>query len=201
MAVVDAIGALPIWNAGGVFSELPLIDFPGNPPIEASHLVLMDIEVLSDFIINAGLNDAWVNAAAEFQGMFITVFPELKIIFVAWFTFDSELPAGDAMAVFGAPDQRWVTAVGSYDGNRAELKAELTSGGRFNSPDPLPVQDTEYGSIILEFSDCRHAIVSFDFPGASESGQFDIQRVLESNVAKCEELNMQESPQDYRMSR
>jgi hypothetical protein len=44
------------------------------------------------FTMNAGLNDAWVNAEAPFQGLFITVYPTLNIVFVAWFTFDSEIP-------------------------------------------------------------------------------------------------------------
>ena len=77
----------------------------------------------STFEINAGLNDAWVNANAPFQGMFVTVFPILKLIFVAWFTFDSELLTEDVLAVFGATDQRWVTALGAYDGNRADSRS------------------------------------------------------------------------------
>ena len=143
------------------------------------------------FQINSGLNDAWVNAEGALQGMFITVFPELKIIFLAWFTFDSTVPPDDAMAIFGAPDQRWVTALGSYEGKRAELNAELTSGGLFNSSEPLPVQDTQYGNIILEFSDCAEATVSFDFPSAGELGEFTINRVLEDNIALCLALQNQ----------
>ena len=108
-----------------------------------------------DFKINAGLNDAWVNANAALQGMFITVFPALKIMFVAWFTFDSEQPPDDVTAVFGAAGQRWVTGLGSFDGNRVELNAELTSGGIFNSSDPLATQEANYGSIIIDFSHCN----------------------------------------------
>ncbi len=141
------------------------------------------------FSINAGLNDSWVHADAPFQGMFVTVFPVLKLIFVAWFTFDSEQPPEDMTAVFGAPDQRWVTALGFYDGNRTELRAELTTGGLFNSSEPLPVQDTNYGTINIEFSHCNLASVDYDFPSTGESGFFTMQRVVESNVALCEALN------------
>ncbi len=189
MDVVDAIAALPVWNAGSPFTDLPLIDYPGDIPITSEHLVMLDVSIGNNFIINAGLNDAWVNSTAELQGMFITVFPSLKIIFLAWFTFDSVIPDDNPAAVFGAKDQRWVTAVGSYDGNRAELNAELTTGGLFNSSDPLPVQDTNYGSIIVEFTGCNHANISFDFPTAGESGQFEAQRVLEDNIAICEMLS------------
>ena len=38
--VVDAIGALTIWNAGGVFTELPLLDtFPPDSPTVIPYLV------------------------------------------------------------------------------------------------------------------------------------------------------------------
>jgi endonuclease I len=138
------------------------------------------------FTINAGLNDAWVSADAPFQGMFITVFPGFKLVFLAWFTFDSVITGNEA--AFGAGDQRWVTALGSYAGARADLKAELTSGGMFNASVPLPVQDTDYGSIVLEFSDCKEATVQYSFPQPGLSGRMTITRTLEDNVATCEAL-------------
>lgn len=138
------------------------------------------------FEINPGLNDAWVNADAPLQGMFITVFPGLGLVFVAWFTFDSG-PAGDS-AVFGAADQRWVTGAGAIQGNRAEITMELTTGGAFNSPDPVPVQQGNYGTLLLEFKDCAEGTVSYEFPSAGESGSFVIKRVIEDNVPLCESL-------------
>jgi hypothetical protein len=163
--------------------------------------------------LNAGINDAWVSADAPFQGMFITVFPNLDLVFAAWFTFDSSIPASEASAeflsrvqqtsagsgsftkslagltaIFGADDQRWVTALGSVDGNKAALKAELTTGGIFNSNAGTPVQDTNYGTIDLEFASCEQATVTFNFPAAGESGEFVVNRVLNSNVALCEAL-------------
>lgn len=189
MEVVDAIAALPVYNAGSPFDTLPLHDFPGGIPVTDQYLVMNNMEIINSFRVNAGLNDAWVSVAAPFQGMFITVFPDLGLIFIAWFTFDSVVPSGDAAAVFGAADQRWITALGVFDGNRAELKAELTSGGGFNASTPTPVQDTDYGTINLIFKDCAEALVEFDFPAASESGQFPIHRVVEDNVTLCETLN------------
>jgi peptidyl-prolyl cis-trans isomerase A (cyclophilin A) len=208
MQVADAIAAVQIWNAGGAFSELPLIDFPGGGAfITDEYLVLTSISVVNDFTINAGVNDVWVTDGVPFQGMFITVYPNLNLVFMAWFTFDSVAPAAELRnqlddvgsgsgtksaslsAVFGADDQRWVTALGSIDGNRTVLNAELTSGGLFNSSDPLPTQDTDYGTITLEFEDCKNAKVDFDLPKAGESGSFNIHRALDSNVALCEALN------------
>jgi len=189
MVIVDAIAALQVWNAGSPFTDLPLINYPGSGPITADHLVLVNVAIHNGFDINAGLNDAWVNAGAPRQGLLITVFPVLKIIFLAWFTFDSKAPAEDVMAVFGAADQRWVSAAGAYDGSQAVLNAELTSGGLFNSSQPVPQQDNSYGTITLDFSSCDEASVSFDFPSAGESGAFNIQRAVPGNSALCEALS------------
>ena len=55
------------------------------------------------FQINAGLNDAWYNPLTDGQGFFITVFPELGKLSLAWFTYDTELPPEDAQAILGDP--------------------------------------------------------------------------------------------------
>jgi cyclophilin family peptidyl-prolyl cis-trans isomerase len=197
MVVADAVAELTVWDAGGAFTDLPLIDYPGAPvEVSAEHLVFTEVAIISDFIINAG-NDAWVNDAAPFQGLFVTAFPGLNLVFLAWFTFDTVIPVAQtqsesfsgrtvsAAAIFGADDQRWVTALGSIDGNKAVLKAELTTGGVFNGSDPLPTQDTDYGTITIEFESCSKGSVDFNFPSLGESGEFEIHRVLEDSVALC----------------
>jgi hypothetical protein len=136
------------------------------------------------FVINAGMNDAWVNADAPFQGLFITVFPVLKLVFVSWFTFDSVVPTSGT-AVFGARDQRWVTSLGAYQGNRVVMNAELTSGGVFNGSVPTATQTPQYGTITIDFSNCNFAIVEYDFPSVGQTGSFPIKRVVESNVPLC----------------
>jgi hypothetical protein len=144
--------------------------------------------VAEGFEINAGLNDAWVNPEAPFQGMFVTVFPDFKFVFVAWFTFDSEAPADDISAVIGAVDHRWITAFGFYEGDSVVLNAELTTGGRFNTSEPIAAQDTNYGTIAIEFTNCNLASVDFEFPGAGEAGSFTMSRIILDNVPLCEEL-------------
>ena len=42
--------------------------------------------------MNAGLNDAWFNPATSGQGFFVTVFPDISTVFLAWFTFDTDPP-------------------------------------------------------------------------------------------------------------
>ncbi|MDX1460828.1 MAG: hypothetical protein R3348_07205, partial [Xanthomonadales bacterium] len=146
------------------------------------------IRRLNNFVINAGLNDAWVNADAPFQGMFITVFEDLGLVFVAWFTFDSVPPDGET-ATFGASDQRWVTGLGSIDGNMVELSMELTTGGAFNADDPTPTQVPAYGTMKITFQDCANGSVTYDFPVPGLSGAFAITRTLNDNVPLCESLS------------
>jgi hypothetical protein len=153
------------------------------------------VTLLGVFVINAGLNDAWVNEDAPKQGFFFTVFPDLSFFFAAWFTFDSVIPDESATAVFGAPDQRWVTASGTYSGDSVSLNVELTSGGIFNASDPEAEQTFGYGTIVIKFVNCNKAEVTYDFPSLGLSGQMILTRAAPVNVPLCEALNaeLQES--------
>jgi len=141
----------------------------------------------SGFAINAGLNDAWVSAEAPLQGFFFTVFQDLGFFFLSWFTFDSEPPAG-GNSVFGAIDQRWVTGGGAYSGDTATISVELTSGGVFNASDPMAAQTPGYGTIIIVFTGCNEALLTYDFPSLGLSGQMTLTRVLTDNVPLCTAL-------------
>lgn len=147
------------------------------------------ITFIGPFFINAGLNDAWVSADAPFQGLFFTVFPDLSLFFLSWFTFDSVVPGGPSVAVFGAVDQRWVTASGFYAGDTVTLSAELTSGGIFNGSVPSATQQPGYGTITIVFIDCNTAILTYNFPSVGLSGQTTLNRVVTDNVPLCEMLN------------
>jgi hypothetical protein len=142
----------------------------------------------ASFEINAGLNDAWVNADAALQGMFFTVFPDTGLFFLSWFTFDSVLPAGNDSATFGASDQRWVTGLGSYSGDSVTLNVELTSGGVFNGSVPEASQQPGYGTITIVFKNCNEAALTYNFPSVGLSGQMTLTRVLPDSVALCEAL-------------
>jgi plastocyanin len=147
------------------------------------------VTFLGLFFINAGLNDAWVSADAALQGLFFTVFADVGLFFLSWFTFDSIAPDASATAVFGAADQRWVTGLGAYSGNSVTLNVELTSGGIFNASDPLATQEGGYGTITVVFISCNEALLTYDFPSVGLSGQFVLTRVVTDNVALCEMLN------------
>lgn len=65
MDVVDAIGALPVFNFGGSLGELPLqnytsTDFSNNVPLQNSNLVIIDAIIVVDTTVDsagaAGLN-------------------------------------------------------------------------------------------------------------------------------------------------
>jgi len=142
--------------------------------------------------INAGLNDAWFNAATNGQGFFITVFPALQQMFLAWFTYDSERPRDDVIARLGEPGHRWFTAQGPYVGDTATLTLFVTEGGVFNSALPVTLTDPAGdGSMTLEFADCAQGLVTYTITSLGISGEIPIQRVAPDNVSLCETLTAQ----------
>ena len=139
------------------------------------------------FPINAGLNDSWFNPATGGQGFFITVFPNLKMMFLAWFTYDTERPAPEVGAILGEPGHRWLTAFGPYSGDTATLEVELTQGGVFDTGEPAVVQSAD-GTIEVIFSDCNAGTVNYNITSAGVSGQVPIERIALDNVPLCTAL-------------
>lgn len=169
-------------------------DDPGEFPYKCTvHPAQMTgtITVESDepaFVINPGLNDAWFNAATAGQGFFFNIFPVQQLIFMSWFTFDTERPPEDIEAILGEPGHRWVTALGSWEGNVATLNAELTTGGLFDSEEPAVVQTPGYGTFTIEFHDCENATLMYNLPGPGVMGTIELTRVTPDNVALCQAL-------------
>ena len=141
----------------------------------------------SDFEINAGVNDSWYYPPTSGQGFFITVFPDIEMMFLAWFTYELERPGEDVTAMLGEPGHRWLTAFGPYSGDTATLDIEITRGGVFDTGEPKPVQNLD-GTIIVTFSSCTAGEVAYDIPSVGRSGIVPIQRLAHDNVAFCEEL-------------
>lgn len=138
------------------------------------------------FEINAGMGDAWYNADTNGQGFFVTVYEEAGLVFVAWFTYDTERPPGSATAQLGEPGHRWVTAQGPYDGDTAELTAYLSEGGVFDSASPPVGNPTSIGSVNIVWHGCDSATLSYDFDPPGVSGEIPLQRVAPDNAAYCE---------------
>jgi hypothetical protein len=142
---------------------------------------------VGEFVINAGLNDAWYYPDTDGQGFFITVFPDIELVFLAWFTFDTERPAEGTEAMLGDAGHRWLTASGPYSGNQAQLEIDITTGGIFDSANPEP-EHAPGGTILLHFDDCKSGFVSYEIPSINQMGTVPIERLAMDNVALCEDL-------------
>lgn len=142
------------------------------------------------FSINAGLNDSWYNPLTDGQGFLAIVFPVIEQMFVAWFTYDTERPPEDTPSELGDPGHRWLIAQGPYSGNTANLTVFVAEGGVFDSPTPPVTIDPEGdGTLTMEFADCTQGLVTYNITSAGVSGQVPIQRIVNDNVALCEELS------------
>ena len=143
--------------------------------------------ITAPFTMNAGLNDAWFNPDTDGQGFFITVFPDLGVVTLAWFTYDTTLPDSDATANLGDPGHRWMTALGSIDGNQSVMNITTTSGGIFDTA--TEIQRVDDGTITLSFEDCESGTIDYDITSIAQQGSVPIQRIADDNVALCEALN------------
>jgi len=147
-------------------------------------------EFETEFQINAGITDAWYNPATVGQGFLITVFPEIKQVFLAWFTYDVERPPDDVTAILGEPGHRWLTAQGPYEGDSATLTIYVTEGGVFDSAEPPATTDPAgNGTITLLFPDCENGLLEYNIISPDLSGKIPIERIALDNVALCESLN------------
>lgn len=142
------------------------------------------------FKINTGLSDAWYDPLTDGQGFFITVLPDLGVVALAWFTYDTVLPPDDATSNLGDPGNRWMTAAGPYADDQAVLNIVLTSGGIFDTPGGVERTDPpgSDGTLVVTFDGCNSGMVEYDIPSIDMQGTVPIQRVAEDNVPICEAL-------------
>lgn len=143
-----------------------------------------------DHHMNAGLNDAWFNPATNGQGILVSVLPEAEIVFLAWFTYDTELPPEDATANLGDPGHRWLTAQGTYTAGEAVMDLAITSGGVFDYPSEVSRTDPpgSDGTVTLTFDDCYSGTIEYNIPSIDRQGTVPIQRIVMDNVPLCEAL-------------
>ena len=158
---------------------------------DSGHVRVYDLSMFNSFRINPGLNDAWYYPDTSGQGFFITVFPELGFVSLAWFTYDTELPPGDATSNLGDPGHRWITAIGLIDGNQVVMDIDITSGGIFDSPTVIEHTDPpgSDGTLILTFDSCEAGTIEYDIPSIDRQGIIPIERVADDNVTLCQVLN------------
>jgi len=142
------------------------------------------------FRINIGISGSWYNPDTSGQGFFIEVFPDIPLLFVGWFTYDTTQP-GSGSAVVGDPSHRWLTAQGGYEGATATLDVTLTTGGLFDNPSASASnsQPGTYGTMTITFEDCSTGQVVYNLTGLGLSGTIPIRRIANNNVPACEQTN------------
>jgi hypothetical protein len=183
-----ATGSVKRFSSSGAFIE-DFVTANAGGLIRPNAVVLRNLETGRDVAINQGMIDAWYDPDTNGQGFFITVFPVIKQVFLAWFTYDTERPPEDVTAILGEPGHRWVTAQGSYDGNTANLTVFVSEGGVFDSPTPAATTDPAGdGTITLTFADCTSGTLDYEITSLNLQGQIPIQRIVLDRVALCETL-------------
>ncbi|GAB4189624.1 MAG: hypothetical protein Tsb002_16820 [Wenzhouxiangellaceae bacterium] len=134
------------------------------------------------------LNDTWSDPAVAGQGFFITASADLQLVFVAWTTFTPD--ADDSAA-----GQRWYTLLGETDGPLAELTIRQTLGGVIDNP--ATTTTIAVGQATLQFSDCNHGLLTYQFDDPPQSGSIAIQRLVSVAESRCDSLR---PPQPVPMS-
>lgn len=148
----------------------------------------INVTEVSSVQINAGMSDAWFNPATDGQGFFIIVWEDTGLIFLSWFTYDTERPPQDVMAILGEPGHRWLTAQGPFADGTAMLDVYLTAGGVFDAAIPAPDPALHVGTMQIDWTGCNAGILTYDLPALGLSGEIPIQRIVLDNVALCEAL-------------
>jgi hypothetical protein len=139
--------------------------------------------------INYGVTDAWFDPVTAGQGFLITVFPEIKRMFVAWFTYDTERPPEDVTAILAEPGHRWLTAQGPYEDDIANLTIFMTEGGVFDSANPAASTDPAGdGTMTVIFEDCNSGSITYDITSIGRTGEVPIERIVLDKVPLCEQL-------------
>lgn len=190
-SLAGALDQIDDGNVGPGYPGLP--DVGGDVLVEQNapgcNCILQVLEPGSGmFVLNPALTDAWFNPLHNGQGYFINLYPDLKRIFVGWFTFeDADRESNEATAVIGEPYHRWLTASGEWIGIKATLDVTMTSGGVFDSGEAVANSAPEtYGTVIIIFHSCDSATLSYELNGIA-SGSSQIVRVAPDNETRCED--------------
>ena len=131
---------------------------------------------------NDGWDGAWYDENSPGQGFLIDVHPSAEgddFIFVAWFTFGEDSTSG----------QRWLTAQGPLAGTTANIVVYETMGGSFDKP--ITDQTIPVGSMTINFTDCKNALLTYSLTDEGLEGSIQIQRAIPGTEALCQELKGQ----------
>jgi hypothetical protein len=131
--------------------------------------------------VNAGMDGSWFEPATSGQGFFFDVHPNGQgggFFFGAWFTYGDGTDSG----------QQWYTVQGDYSqGSMVDIPLYETTGGSFD--DPQAVTTEQRGTVSIDFVDCSHAALAYDFQGSAGSeGSINLTRVVQGGEQLCETL-------------
>ncbi|MBT8047463.1 MAG: hypothetical protein HKN57_13715 [Xanthomonadales bacterium] len=140
------------------------------------------------FRIGYAMSGSWYFPPTTGQGFLMDVFDSANLLFLAWFTYDLERPAEDVSAQIGDPGHRWMTAVGPFQGNTANLNITWSSGMILDSETP-PVSNETDGTMTVEFSDCKTGNVSYNLGASGRSGEIPIERIVNDAVPFCQTMS------------
>ncbi len=144
------------------------------------------------FLINSAIGDAWFFPGTGGQGFFIIVWEDQKLVFLAWFTYDTVRPPENVAAILGEPGHRWLTALGPYEGDTAQLDVFLSNGMVFDSGEPpVDVVRIEGATIEIIWADCSKGLLKYNIPSLVLTGEITIERIVEDKVAACEAAQAQ----------
>ncbi len=149
--------------------------------IEAGNRAIRVVALDDTFSINQGMAGAWFNPQTSGQGVLFDIEPQSRFAFAAIFTYESAVAAK-----LGAPEHRWLTLQGNYQGDTAQLQIFLTSGGVFDQP--VPTTTVPIGTATVQFQSCQAARMDYRLDQPALSGSIDLQRVIPGSEALCEQL-------------
>ena len=139
--------------------------------------------------VNPGINDAWIEPGVPGQGLLVSVFESIPLMFVAWFTYEATRPVGFPDPEIGEWGHRWVTMQGGYSGNVANLDIFLTQGGEFESKTTTPDDAVRIGDATLTLHNCNSATLAYRIDGTQYQGTKNLVRIVGDNVPNCEILS------------
>jgi len=161
------------------------VDGPARSVLNLCHT---DAGVLP-FSINDVLSDTWHYPENHGQGFLNIVLETRKLVFLTWYTFDTERPPEDVTAVLVEPGHRWLTALRPCKGATALLDVYLLV---FKAAErPVSTEQLEGATIEIVWTDCNEAMLKCDIPTFGLSGEILIQRIVPDRVAACMEAQTQ----------
>lgn len=146
------------------------------------------------FQINPGLTGTWFYPDTSGQGLLFDVMSNNGSsgqMFLGWFTYNLSHEINNTE--FGDLNNRWFSAQGEYNQDKADLILFLSDGGKFDSNEA--VTSTAIGKINIRFSSCTKGIVRYSFDNTQVRGSFPITRITPDQNCETHLKTAAQSPE------